>query len=279
LFDPGNSDVWKVAALALVAVMSAEPATAQEPWEGLWLNTDHYCQDEMAREKAVRITRSEINAAEYVCRIVKTTKSGKATWNLALRCTEGGPEQAAAQSFMVPRPELLVRRDKSGTQEVMARCENLSPATLVAIRERRKFLGCEGLGCRLTAVEWNNLDSAIAWAIGKPNAEDADHACLIEQKLPKGSAASQSCVKEQLAKPPTKVTANCLDGITSVSGSLYKITDAAREGALRSGDTPGFWDATKPYGVPSPSRISMMATWFHVLCPTKSMEWNISPLN
>lgn len=271
--------MWKVAVLALVVVVTAEPVAAREPWEGLWLNTDHYCQDETAREKAVRITRTEINASEYACRIVKTTKVGKTTWNMALRCTEGGPEEVAAQSFTVPRPELLVRRDKSGPEEVMARCENLSAATRQSISERRKFVGCEGSGCKLTAVEWNNLDSVIAWAIGKPSPEDADHACLIEQKLQRGSAAVQSCLKEQLAKSPTKITANCLDGVTSVSGSLYKISDAAREGALRSGDAPGFWDATKPYALPSPARISMMATWFRVLCPTKSIEWNIRPLN
>lgn len=267
--------MWKVAVLALVAVVTAEPAAAREPWEGLWLNTDHYCDDETARDKAVLITRTEINAAEYACRVIKATKSGRTTWSMALRCTEGGPELAAAQSFIVSRPELLVRRDKSGPQEVMARCENLSAAALVAIRERRKFLGCEGSGCRLTAIEWNNLDSAIASAIGKPNAEDADHSCLIEQKLQRGSAAFRSCLKEQLAKPPTKVTANCLDGITSISGSLFKISDAAREGALPNGDKPGFWDTTKPYALPSPARISMMATWFKVLCPLKNSDWNM----
>jgi hypothetical protein len=271
--------VWKVAVLALIAVVTAEPVAAQEPWEGLWLNTDHYCQDETAREKAVLITRTEINAAEYACRVIRTTKGGKATWNMALRCTEGGPEQVAAQSFNVPTREFLVRQDKSGPQEVMARCENLSAATLVAIRERRKFLGCEGSGCRLTAVEWNNLDSAIASAIGKPNAEDAAHSCLSERKIQKGSAAFRTCLKEQLTKLPTKITANCLDGITSISGSLFKISDAAREGALRSGDTPGFWNATKPYALPSRSSIAIMASWFHALCPTKSIDWNMKPQN
>jgi hypothetical protein len=271
--------VWKVAGLALIAVVTAEPGSAQEPWEGLWLNTDHYCEEETAREKAVRITRTEINAAEYACRIMKIRKSGKATWTLALRCTEGGPEQDAAQSFMVPSPELLVRQDKSGAQEVMERCENLSAATLSSIHERRKFLGCEGTGCRLTAIEWKNLDSAIAWAIGKPSPDDAEFACHTERRLRSGSADHQACLKEQKTKPATKITANCEEGSTTLAGMSYKISDAARDGAFRNAEVESYWDLSKPYSMPSRSSIAIMASWFRVLCPTKSIEWNMKPLN
>jgi hypothetical protein len=171
----------------------------------------------------------------------------------------------------------LVRRDESGEEEELARCDAVSEATKKSIMERRKFLGCEGSGCRLTAIEWRNLDTGIAWAVGRRSPDDAAITCRIERELERGSSAFRACLKEQTDAPAFKISANCEEGSTIVSGLPYRITDAAREGALRSSELSGYWDTSPPYSIPSRSSIIVMASWFRALCPTTSIEWNMRP--
>lgn len=260
----------------LLVALSSMPAAAQQPWEGLWVRSGISCNDETGSALAIRFGRTEVEGAAHLCRIVDIKGSGKPTWAVSMRCTEGGPSENVVHTLRLTRSGTLIRRDKaSGAQEELARCTSISEATRIAIRDRRRLLACEGAGCAVTAVEWNNLDEANAWALVRPGAEDAEAACATEQGVSPARKAGEACLKEQLAKAPVKVSANCLEGSTSVAGRPYRITDAARDGALPHAGLSGYWDTRPPHSVPSRTTIGLLASWFRVLCPTTSPGWNM----
>ena len=269
--------MWKLLIVLALALPFAAPASAQQPWEGVWINTDHPCNDITAKEKAIRISRTKMEGADYACRILKIAKEGRNSSALSMRCRDGGPPKDATQTLTLLDSGILVRREKSGEQEELARCVALTEATMEAIRERRKFSGCDGVVCKLTAMEWGSLDTPLAWAVGKSNPEDAAFACARERRGRRGSATYRICMKAQLAKPSIKIAANCTEGSTAISGVKYKISDAAREGVLANAEMPAYWDVSKPYSMPSRSSMIIMASWFRVLCPTKSPDWNLKP--
>lgn len=261
----------------LLVAMSSLPVAAQQPWDGLWLRVGIPCNDETARELAIRYSRTEAEGAAHLCRIVDIKGGGKPAWTLSMRCTEGGPSENVVHTVRLTRSGTLIRRDKaSRAQEELARCSSISEATRTAIRDRRRLLACEGPGCTVTAVEWNNLDEANAWALVRPGAIDAEHTCGIDRGLKPASAAGTACLDEQLTRAPVKISANCLEGSASVAGKPYKITDAAREGAVRHAGLSGYWETRPPHSVPDRTTIRIMGSWFRVLCPTTSPEWSMT---
>lgn len=264
-----------LAMLAIMLIAATTPASSQNPFEHIWLNSDLPCEDRVARDKAVWIGRTEIAARNSLCRIVKTARTGARSWALTARCTEGGPQRNTIMYLTFDGDELIRREDK-GALEALSRCETLPPEARQAIVQRHKFIACDGPGCRRTASAWDYLDTAIARATGTPGVDDAGHTCRSERGLRNGSAAHAACIRGQLAMPPLRIAANCTEGSTTVSGVPFKLTDAAREGALRSPEQPEFWERSGPHTMPSRSQITVMASWFHLLCPVASRDWNFA---
>lgn len=267
----------RIAAVLIVAILSATSLRAQLPWEGIWLEATELCDDYIAKKKAVRLSRTEMDGADFSCRITRIRMKGESTWDLSMQCWDGEAPQKARQTLTLAPAGYLTRQDESGAEEELTRCTSISAVARASISERRKFLGCHGAECLLKASEWRNLDTAIAWATGRRHPEDAAIWCEHDKQLRKTSAAYAKCVNEQLAKPAVKISANCDEGRAIVDGKPYKLTDAAREGALRSSELSGYWDVSPPYSKPSKAAVSIMATWFKVLCPTSSGEWNMLP--
>jgi hypothetical protein len=267
----------RFAAVLIMAILWATSLRAQLPWEGIWLETTELCDDYIANKKSVRLSQTEMDGADFSCRITRIRKKGAITWELSLQCWDGEAPQKARQTLTLAPAGYLTRQDESGAEEELNRCTSISAAARASISERRKFLACPGAECLLKASEWRNLDTAVAWAIGRRRPEDAAGWCEHDKQIRRTSTAYSKCVNAQLAKPAVKISANCDEGRAIVDGTPYKLTDAAREGALRSSELSGYWDVSPPYSKPSGAAVSVMATWFKMLCPTTSADWNMVP--
>ncbi len=164
----------------------------------------------------------------------------------------------------------------------MGRVRSVLPASLAAIlcgalilasgtwaqqkADDRSFLRCGAWNCSLTAIELSGVDTKNAWALGRTTKKDAEEDCS-------GREAKNflTCVLEEIGRPPVVITLNCEEGVASYyGGEDFKLSDKAMAGQLPHAQNPDFWQSEMSHR----ARTTVIS-WFRLLCPKASAQWNV----